>query len=148
MNMSLREHNILLQRTCDIHRQQRSRALAAGECIDYSVDDLRVYVRNNLGARNCYYCLGPVTVENFALVPKNPPERGGSYAFHNLTVTCAMCAAAKGVLDYIEYRELIGLVNTWSPFVRRNLLARLEAAAHVRDGLEFLPNPRLLAQAQ
>ena len=145
MRFSLREHTTLLHGTHEAYRRQKGLALAAGERLDYTVEDLRVYVRNNLGARACHYCLGPVTAANFALAPKNPPERGGSFAFHNLTVTCSRCAAAKAVLDHIEYRELMGLLRSWSPFIRRNLLARLEFAANVRDGLEFLPNPRLLA---
>lgn len=145
MQLDIREHNVFLQRTLDGYRQQQGRALAAGDYLDYAIEDVRVFVRNNLGERHCHYCVGPVTAHSFALNPRNPPERGGSHCFHNLAVTCSACAAAKGVLDYIEYKELMGLLKTWSPFIRRNLLARLSAAANVREGLEFLPNPRLLA---
>lgn len=141
----VREQSILVHRLKEIYRQQQGKAIAAGELLDYRVEDLVAYVRNNLGSRNCLYCQGPITAENCALAPKNPPERGGSYAFHNLNVVCAGCAAAKSVLDHIEYRELMGLLSSWSPHIRRNLLARLQVGANVRDGLEFLPDPRLLS---
>lgn len=144
MSVCLRDHITFLDRTQHAYREQQVAALAAGERLDYGLDDLRPFVRHHLGERHCRYCVGPVTAANFALDLKNPPPRGGSFNFHNLAIVCAGCALAKGPMDYVEYKELLGLMRSWSPFIRRNLLARLRAAANVREGLEFLPNPRLL----
>lgn len=142
---SIRQQSVFVQRTQEAYQDQLRRARAAQENLDFGIEDIRPYVLNNLGPRACRYCLGPVTPANFALDLKNPPERGGSHIFHNLYVVCADCVAAKGLLDYIEYKELNALLRSWSPFMRRNLLARLRASSHIGDGLEFLPNPRLLA---
>jgi 5-methylcytosine-specific restriction endonuclease McrA len=144
MGITLRDHTAFLQRTQDLYQQQYRRARAAGEFLDYALEDLRVYVAHNLGDRGCQYCLGPITTANFAFNPKNPPERGGSSAFHNHIVTCSGCQTAKGILDFIEYKELMHLLRTWSPEVRANFLARLRASAGVSEGLEFLRNPKLL----
>ena len=57
---------------------------------------------NNIGHRRCHYCRGRVSVDNFALSPKIPPERGGSFAFHNLVVTCGDDQGLK-IVDSSEY---------------------------------------------
>lgn len=144
--LSIPQHSVFLQRTHREFEDQKRRARAAGDFVDYRLEDLRAFVLNNIGARRCHYCRGPIRVDTFALDHKNPPLRGGSYAFHNLAIVCKDCVRAKGLLDYIEFKELISLLCSWSPFVRRNLLARLRAAGPIREQL-YVPHRQRLLQA-
>jgi hypothetical protein len=48
-----------------------------------------------------------------------------------MAVVCKDCGQAKGGLDHFEYRELIGLLRSWSPRVRRNVIARLQAGRNI-----------------
>ena len=97
-------------------------------------------MQNHLGERHCYFCRGPITPNNFAVVSRIPPERGGSFAFHNLEVVCALCGRTKGSLDRIEFRELHNLLSSWSPFVCRYFLARLRTGVCRTDLLFPRPN--------
>ena len=99
--------------------------------LDYPLGDLRHFVFHNLGRHHCHYCCGPVEPSTFDIDAKIPPERGGSFNFHNLAVVCKDCAQAKGWLDHFEYRELINLLRSWAPRIRRNFLARLQAGRSV-----------------
>jgi hypothetical protein len=130
--LDLYSHASFLNRTHDFFQRQKRRAKAAGQALDYRIEDLRFYVQNNIGARRCNFCCGAVTPEGFAVVQRNPIERGGSFGFHNLVVVCATCGAAKGSLDHFEFRELTGMLRSWSPFVRDYFLARLCAGAGPR----------------
>jgi 5-methylcytosine-specific restriction endonuclease McrA len=125
------QHAIFMNRTEQIYQAQRRRALSAGQVLDYGPLDLRHYVFNNLGNHHCHYCRGPVAVESFCVDNRIPPDRGGSYAFHNLAIVCKDCQRAKGPLDHFEYRELISLLSTWAPPVRRNFIARLKAGCGI-----------------
>lgn len=146
MMLSTAQHAVFIERTHDEYHRQKRRAREAGDFIDYRLEDLRAYVLNNIGDHRCWYCRGPIHADTFALDQKNPPLRGGSFAFHNLAIVCKGCYQAKGHLDYIEFKELIGLLGSWSPFVRRNLLARLQAAGPLTDQL-YIPHLQKLLQA-
>src|SRR5437762_13135531 len=124
MALGAQQHAVFVQRTEAGYRQHKRQARAAGQFVDFELEDLRAYVLNNLGDRRCQYCRGPVLAANFTLSPKIPPERGGSFAFHNLVVACADCERAKGVLDYVEFKELMQLLRTWSSAVRAHFLTR------------------------
>src|SRR5207244_997113 len=139
MVLSVQQHAVFVQRTHDAYQLHKRRARAAGQFVDFGLDDLRAYVLNNLGDRRCQYCRGPIPAGGFALSPKVPPERGGSFAFHTLVVTCAACDRAKGVLDYVEFKELMHLLRTWAPAVRARFLARLRTG--VANGRELPPLP-------
>jgi 5-methylcytosine-specific restriction endonuclease McrA len=140
--LDVRQHAVFVNRTQAVYHAHKQRARAAGLFLDYRLEDLRAFVLNNLGDRTCHYCRGPVTVDAFALNSRIPPERGGSYAFHNLSVTCADCDAAKGFLDYVEFKELMELLRTWAPGVRGRFLARLRGERLPRGRrLPPLPNP-------
>lgn len=133
-------HGSFVSQTQSCFNRQRHLARVAGEPIDYGVEDLRHLVRNHLGERHCYFCRGPITPDNFAIVARIPPERGGSFGFHNLEVVCAPCGQAKGALDRIEFRELHDLLRSWSPFVRRYFLTRLRTGVCRNDLLFRRPN--------
>lgn len=128
-------HQAFVARTETWFHDERRGARAAGQSIDYRLEDIRHLVRNNVGERHCGYCRGPIRASDFAIVYRVPPERGGGFGFHNLEVMCAACGQAKGSLDRIEFKELFELLRTWSPFVRRYFLARLRSGVgppHVR----------------
>lgn len=133
-------HGTFVDQTQRTFTEQRHRARAAGDAIDYGLEDLRALVRNNFGERHCYFCRGPIAADNFAIVPRIPPERGGGFGFHNLEVVCAPCGRAKGALDRIEFHELHDLLRSWSPFVRRYFLARLGTGVCRADLLFPRPN--------
>ena len=122
---------IFTQRTDQLYQRNYRRAQAAGQTLDYRLGDLRYYVSRNLGRHHCHYCCGPVEVGTFDLDYKIPPERGGSFAFHNLAVVCKECSQAKGWLDHFEYRELVSLLRTWATPIRRSFIARLQAGRSI-----------------
>ncbi len=122
---------IFTQRTDQLYQKNLRRAQAAGQTLDYRLGDLRYYVSRNIGRHHCHYCCGPVEVGTFDLDYKIPPERGGSFAFHNLAVVCKECSQAKGWLDHFEYRELVSLLRTWATPIRRSFIARLQAGRSI-----------------
>ena len=122
---------IFMQRTDQLYQGHRRRAQVAGQMLDFRLGDLRYFVSRNLGRHHCHYCCGPVEAETFNLDYKVPPERGGSFAFHNLAVVCKDCSRAKGSLDHFEYRELVSLLRTWATPIRRNFIARLQAGRSI-----------------
>lgn len=148
MMLSIPQHAVFMQRTYDSYHEQKSRAREAGKFIDYRIDDLRGYVLNNLGDQRCHYCRGPVRADTFALDHKIPPVRGGSFLFHNLAIVCKDCNEAKGHLDYVEFKELMSLLRSWSPFVRKNVLARLQAAGPLTKHLYIPQLQRLLQEGR
>jgi 5-methylcytosine-specific restriction endonuclease McrA len=131
------------QQATFMHRTQQAfqavarRARTAGQALDYRLDDLRALVFANLGERHCPYCRGLVTVENFALDHRNPIERTGSYIFHNLAVVCEGCAVAKSSLDYVEFKELMDLVRTWSVPVQKHFREQLRVGGSQVSPLRF-----------
>lgn len=139
-DVNLWNHSAFMNRTSHCFIEQRRLARAAGESIDFGVEDLRHLVRNHLGARHCYFCRGPITAESFAIVSRVPPERGGGFGFHNLEVVCAPCGRAKGSLDRIEFRELHDVIRSWSSFVRRYFITRLGNGVSDTDLLFPRPN--------
>jgi 5-methylcytosine-specific restriction endonuclease McrA len=118
---------VFLRRTEEFYREFRRQARLAGEFVDFQLEDLRAFVEANLGERCCHYCRGPVRVRSFALNARNPIERGGSYCFHNLAVVCRSCDEAKGVMDYVEFKEMWSVLRTWARPVQRRVLAQLRA---------------------
>lgn len=135
MAISVRQQAVLMRRTEDFYQKSKRQARAAGQHIDYRLEDLRAYVLNNLGDRTCLYCRGAITADDFAVVPRLPPERGGSFLFHNQIIACGGCGLAKGLLDYVEFKELCMLLRTWAAPVRDHFLARLRA------GTPYVPPP-------
>ncbi|HEV2947037.1 MAG TPA: HNH endonuclease [Gemmataceae bacterium] len=131
--MKLSEHHqaVFMQRTDQLYQRQWRQARAAGQTLDYPLGDLRHFVNHNLGRHHCHYCCGPVEPGTFEIDAKIPPERGGSFNFHNLAIVCKDCGQAKGWLDHFEYRELMSLLRTWSPRVRRRFIAKLQAGRGV-----------------
>ena len=122
---------ILDQRTEQLYQRNLRRAQAAGQALDYRRGDLRYFVSHNIGRHHCHYCCGPVEAGTFDLDYKIPPERGGSFTFHNLAVVCKECIQAKGWLDHFEYRELVSLLRSWATPIRRSFIARLQAGRNV-----------------
>jgi 5-methylcytosine-specific restriction endonuclease McrA len=130
MTLNTRQQGVFMRRSQEAFQAIRRRARAAGVYLDYRLDDLQAFVRNNLGDRRCQYCRGDITVDNFALDHRNPIERTGSLIFHNLAVVCEECAIAKGSLDYVEFKELMELVRTWSPPVQKHFRQQLRLGGH------------------
>lgn len=126
MTLSLPQHAVYVRRTEDWYLHLRQQACDAGHVIDFNLLDVRALVLYSLGHRRCRYCRGAVEPGTFALAYKVPADRGGSFTFHNLVVVCQDCHEAKGILDDAEYKELLGLLRSWSPPVRRHLLGLLQ----------------------
>jgi len=131
MKLAERHQAVFMQRTDQLYQRLWQRARASRLTLDYPLADLRHYVLRNLGRHHCHYCCGPVEPGTFEIDAKIPPERGGSFNFHNMAVVCKDCGQAKGGLDHFEYRELISLLRSWSPRIRRNVIARLQAGRNI-----------------
>jgi hypothetical protein len=140
LDLQLFHHATFVNRTQYCFKEQRRLARAAGASTDYQLGDLRQLVRNHLGERHCYFCRGPITMGNFGIVARVPPERGGGFGFHNLEVVCGHCGETKGSLDRVEFRELFDLLRSWSPFVRHYFLERLRTGVCRTDFLFRRPN--------
>lgn len=122
-----------VRRITAIYQTHRWQARQVGERLDYSLPLLRDLVENYMATRACFYCGGQLSRANVFVDLKNPPSRGGSYAFCNVTVCCKDCQRAKGHLDHVEYRELLDLLRFWAAPIRRQFLRRLALAPSRRE---------------
>lgn len=73
----------------------------------------------------CVYCRLPLTTKNFSVDHRQPTCRGGKSDFENMSPCCRRCNTAKGVLNEVEFGQLLGLVAGWEDMSRRSLMARL-----------------------
>src|SRR5436309_90505 len=74
------EHRLFMQRTSNIFKAQRKRAKKAGQQLDYSLADLRAWVRHKLDTGDaCWYCNQPLQVATFSVDHCEPISRGGNF---------------------------------------------------------------------
>ncbi len=130
-----RLHAVLVKRSSNAFCSHQRRAARARQVLDYSLEDLRHYVRLALDGGACPYCAGPLTPLTFSCDHLTPVGRGGSFALANVEVCCSPCNRAKGPLTEEEFAQLLQLLATWPPVARTNVLARLRAGGKMVRGL-------------
>jgi 5-methylcytosine-specific restriction endonuclease McrA len=129
MALTVRDRAVCWEKCRAAFQAHKDRARAAGTCLIYRLDDLGGLAEWQLAQGVCPYCRGPLTASNFAIGHKVPPTRAGKFSFRNLEVICRDCHAAKGVLDYQEFRELWILMRAWPKPVRGHFLGQLQRGA-------------------
>lgn len=129
--LTISERSLFLRRTAESFECQTREARSRHRSLLYGIHDLRDLAERRLIEGRCPYCGGELTAANFCLDRRVPVSREGRFTLRNLDVCCADCLAAKGVLDAIEYRDLMAVVRTWPRPVAANFLARLRAGAVV-----------------
>ena len=139
----LTERDVIWNRTSDIYRHQKDKAKAVGVLLDYTIERLRELVTNAVAQGHCNYCRCVLTVDNFSIDHMVPIARRGSHEEKNLLVCCSLCNSAKGVLDYVEFKNLLRAMESWSNEIRRHTLARLRAGGgRMRSAPRLVPNER------
>ncbi len=135
------ERDVIWKRTSDIYRHQRDKAKAVGVLLDYTIERLRELVTNAVAQGHCNYCRSVLTADNFSIDHMVPIARRGSHEEKNLAVCCTLCNGAKGALDYVEFKDLLRAMESWSNEIRRHTLSRLRAGgARMRSAPRFTPN--------
>jgi 5-methylcytosine-specific restriction endonuclease McrA len=117
---------VFMKRTANIYAGHKRRARAAGHKLDYTMQELRAWVHENLGTP-CSYCPVRLTVHNITVDHRVPTCRGGFHRADNLDFVCKRCNEIKGSLLDSEMFELLALVGRWGPVTRTDFLARLRA---------------------
>ena len=120
-------HRLFMTRTSNIYHNQLRRARSGNAQLDYTLDDLRLWVREALDTEGCAYCQQPLLVTSFSIDHCQPLSRGGVYTQGNLVICCNHCNQVKGSLGHLEYQALLKLVHTWDAQVRKDFMARLKA---------------------
>ncbi len=119
------------KRTAAAIQSHRTRALAAGQIIDYSLDELRRLVAD-AQQLPCPYCRRRLTDAGFSVDHSTPTSRGGSFALWNLQVTCKQCNLTKGALTHEEFSSLWVVALSWQSAGRLDLMSRLRAGGAAR----------------
>jgi 5-methylcytosine-specific restriction endonuclease McrA len=117
------------RRTSNSYHSHKKRARAAGQALDYTLDDLRKKVE---GQTYCPYCGCGLTPENFACDHNVPTSRHGSFSLWNVVACCTPCNLSKGNLAGLEFEDLMDLVGEWTAEVRTAFLARLRRGGAFR----------------
>jgi hypothetical protein len=115
-------------RTKNAYFSQKRRAEAAGQRLDFDLEQYRNFARAEIG-QPCLYCFQELTIKNHSPDHATPINRGGSFSLDNIVICCDPCNRAKGILTAEEFQFLLALLRTWPESVRTNTLARLRAGA-------------------
>jgi 5-methylcytosine-specific restriction endonuclease McrA len=124
--MKDREHIVMMRRTANIHRHQVLRAAKTGQQLDYTLDQLRAWVRKHLDTP-CPSCGQPLKAANISVDHETPTSRAGGYGRANIRFLCLRCNQIKGALTANEFTELTTLLSTWPSEAAASVLRRLRA---------------------
>src|SRR5205085_833447 len=102
-------HRLMMRRTANIHRHQVLRAAKAGHQLDYTLDELRAWVRQRLHTP-CPYCGQELKAANLSVDHEVPTSRDGSWSGQNIRIVCDRCNQIKGALTTAEFSELTTLL--------------------------------------
>jgi 5-methylcytosine-specific restriction endonuclease McrA len=131
--MKDREHTVMMRRTANIHRHQVLRAAKAGHQLDYTVDELRAWVRQHLHTP-CLYCGQELKAANISVDHEVPTSRDGSWTAGNIRFICVRCNQIKGALTAKEFSELTTLLHTWPSEAAASISRRLRAGGKFAHG--------------
>jgi 5-methylcytosine-specific restriction endonuclease McrA len=109
-----------------IYRHQARRARQAGQDLDYTLDQLRAWVRRCLHSP-CPYCGDKLKAANISVDHETPTSRDGSYGRDNIRFVCLRCNQIKGALTANEFSELTTFLSTWPSEAAASVLRRLRA---------------------
>lgn len=57
--------------------------------------------------KTCVYCLRTINLSEATIDHITPLTKNGTWATHNLQLTCAQCNSEKGAMDHIEFLEYL-----------------------------------------
>lgn len=115
-----------MKRTTNAIDSHRVRAKAAGQHLDYGLDDLRIKVTEALQLPCCYCGVG-MTDASWSSDHATPTSRGGSFNLDNVQVVCKTCNEIKGALTHEEFSVLKRVMWEWASEGRMNVMQRLRA---------------------
>lgn len=119
---------LFMKRTTNAIDSHRKRAKAAGQRLDYGLDEFREKVIESLRLP-CYYCGVGLTDANWSSDHSTPTSRGGSYCLWNVEIVCKHCNEAKGALTHEEFSALLCVLRDFQSQARLNVIQRLRAGA-------------------
>lgn len=135
MNIILRDSPLFLARTRVMRQNAAQRAAKVHHELPYSLSEFRQLVRSWLdrgGVGACVYCGCVLTEQSVSadhIVPLSRCINAQTFTLGNLACCCTRCNREKDRLTGAEYRELLGLLETWAPAARASVLGRLKAGA-------------------
>jgi 5-methylcytosine-specific restriction endonuclease McrA len=127
MNLPGRQANNLQTRLRRTFRHHQARAKAAGQILDYTIDDLRRLIESS---PCCRWCRLPVAFD-LQLDHLHPTSRGGLWTLDNLCVSCARCNQLRGQLTEAETVALRAFLEGLHPAARADLERRLTGGGAV-----------------
>jgi 5-methylcytosine-specific restriction endonuclease McrA len=125
-NQRNNESKIIARRSCNIYSNQKRRARQQGIALDYSPKQFRALAEQQVG-RACPYCCEGLTAKNFSADHRQPVSRSGKHEIDNLVICCERCNQTKGMMNDLEFIDLLNCLDHFPPNVRRDVLARLRA---------------------
>jgi hypothetical protein len=107
--------------------------------LSFSLDEFRAHFVAALGgssngAARCRYCNRMVAPDGCAADHMIPLSRGGGMGLDNIDFPCAACNAVKGEMTPVEFKSFLMFMDTMSPFVRRDVLKRLQMSVKLAAG--------------
>jgi hypothetical protein len=111
-----------------------ARRVTKKSAMRFSLAEYRGWVAGKLGSDGsgevqCAYC--GIWLDLSTMIPDHqiPLSRGGRLCgVENLAPVCARCNDQKGEFTDSEYRSLLSVLSTTSPYVEQNVLERLAKA--------------------
>jgi 5-methylcytosine-specific restriction endonuclease McrA len=117
---------LITRRTNNIFNSQKRRAKQHHSALNYKIGDLHAIVRAQLG-HACPYCCEGLTAKNFSADHRQPVSRSGRHKIDNLVICCERCNQTKGMMNDLEFIDLLNSLDHFPPNVRANTLSRLRA---------------------
>ena len=114
------------RRTNNMFNSQKRRAKQHNSSLNYKIADLHAIVRPRIG-QACPYCREGLTARNFSADHRQPVSRNGKHEIDNLVICCERCNQTKGMMNDLEFIDLLNCLDHFPPTVRRDVLARLRA---------------------
>jgi len=112
-----------MRRTLSFHSAERLRAIRDGRPQpNYTLEELRAWWQEKT---QCYYCECKLTIKKSVPDHAEPLARGGSNDIENLRLCCKPCNWQKGPLGEVAFRQLLVLLETFTPEAATDIKRRL-----------------------
>jgi hypothetical protein len=121
MNGSGTQADALLSRCRRLLHGHQARAKAAGQVLNYNLDDLRRLIESS---PCCHWCRRPQAFD-LQLDHLHPTSRGGPWTLDNLCVSCGRCNRLRGMLTEAETVALLAFLAGLHPVARQDIERRL-----------------------
>jgi hypothetical protein len=114
------------QRTLAIYKGQAERAKSLDRALNYTLEDFRGRMREQLDLGLCPYCGGRITVNSFVCDHPASISQGGEFVLSNTVACDKSCNWQKGLMDCEQFDAFNKFLNENLPdIVVRDIRMRL-----------------------